>query len=63
MKIYDGRELQNLAQNHSVDIDFKVFVKIYRNCTNEPYSFFTIDTTLQVDSPLRFRKKFSYSPL
>ena len=63
MKIYDGRELQNLAQNHSVDIGCKVFVKIYRNCTNEPYSFFTIDTTLQVDSPLRFRKTFSYSPL
>ena len=42
MKIHDGRELQNIAKNHSADIDYKDFVKIYRNCTNEPYSFLTI---------------------
>ena len=31
-------------------------MKIYRKCTSEPYSFLTIDTTLHVDNPLRFRK-------
>ena len=35
---------------------FTDFMKIYRKCTSEPYSFLTIDTTLHVDNPLRFRK-------
>ena len=46
MKIYNRRELQNIAIDYSADIDYKDFLKIYRNCTKEPYSFFTIDTTL-----------------
>ena len=58
MKIHDGKELQNIGRNHSADIDYKDFVKIYRNCTNETYSFMTIDTTLPADNPMRFRKKF-----
>ena len=28
------------AIDHSADIDYKDFLKIYRNCTKEPYSFF-----------------------
>ena len=63
MKIHDGRELQNIANNHSADIDYKDFVKIYRNCTNEPYSFLTIDTTLPADNLMRLRKNLSDSPL
>ena len=43
MKIDNKRELQNIAINHSADIDFKDFMKIYRECTREPYSFLTID--------------------
>ena len=31
-------------------------MKIYRECTKEPYSFLTIDTTLLASDPLRFRK-------
>ena len=42
-KLNNERELQNNAINHSADIDYKDFVKIYRNCTNEPYNFLTID--------------------
>ena len=30
MKINNKRELQNIANNHSADIDYKDFVKIYR---------------------------------
>ena len=56
MKINNRRELQNIAINHSADIDYKDFVKIYRECTKEPYSFLTIDTTLPASDPLRFRK-------
>ena len=56
MKIINKRELQNIAINHSADIDYKDFMKIYRECTKEPYNFLTIDTTLQSSNPLRFRK-------
>ena len=56
MKINNRKELQNIVINHSTDIDYKDFVKIYRECTRKPYSFFTIDTTLPASDPLRFRK-------
>ena len=56
MKISNRKELQNIAINHSADIDYKDFVKIYREYTNKPDPFFTIDTTLPASDPLRFRK-------
>ena len=56
MKINNKKELQNIAITHSADIDYKDFMKIYRECTKEPYSFLTIDTTLPASDPLRFRK-------
>ena len=56
MKINNRKELQNIAINHSADIDYKYFVKVYRECTKKPYSFMTIDTTLPASDPLRFRK-------
>ena len=56
MKINNKRELQNIAINHSADIDYKGFLKIYRKYTKEPYNFLTIDTTLSSSNPLRFRK-------
>ena len=56
MKIPNKRELQQIAINHSSDIDFKDFIKIYKKCTDGPYSFLVNDTTLSSDNPLRFRK-------
>ena len=56
MKINNREKLQNISINHSADIDCKDFVKIYRECTRERYSFLTIDTTLPAIDPLRFRK-------
>ena len=56
MKINNRKELQNIAMNHSADIDYKDFVKICRECTRKLYSFLTIDTTLPASDPLRFRK-------
>ena len=44
MKISNKKELQNIAINHSADIDYKDFMKIYRECTREPYNFLTINT-------------------
>ena len=54
MKILNKRELQQIALNHSSDIDYKDFVNIYKKCTDEPYSFLVNDTTLSSDNPLRF---------
>ena len=56
MKIPNNRELQQVALDHSSDIDFKDFMKIYKKYTKEPYSFLVNDTTLSSDDPLRFRK-------
>ena len=58
MKIHNKRELKQIAINHSADIDYKHFEKIYKNCRNQPYSFFTIDTTSTADHRMRFRKNF-----
>ena len=51
MKIHNKSELKQIAINHSADIEYKAFFKIYRNCT--------IDNTLPADNPMRFRKNFS----
>ena len=60
MKINNRKDLQQIAIDHSADIDYKDFLKIYRNCTKEPYFFLTID----VHNPtMKFRKNFSDSPL
>ena len=42
--------------NHSSDIVFKDFMKLYKDDTKEPYSFLVKDTALPSDDPLRFRK-------
>ena len=56
MNINNKRELQIIAINHSADIDYGNFTKIYRECTKEPYNFLKIDRTLPASNPLRFRK-------
>ena len=56
MKIPNKRELQQIAIDHSSNINTKVFIKIYNKCTDEPYSFLVNNTTLSLDDPLRFRK-------
>ena len=56
MRIINKKELQNIAINHSTEIDCKDFMKVYRECTREPYNFLTIDTTLPASNPLSFRK-------
>ena len=56
LKINNRKESQNIAINHSADIDYKDFLMIYREYTRKPYSFLTIDTTLPASNPLRFRK-------
>ena len=56
MKINNKRELQNIVINPSANIDYQDFMKVYRECTKEPFNFLIIDTTLPASDPLRFRK-------
>ena len=51
MKINNRSDLQNIAANHFADIDQKNFVKIYRECTKEQYSFLITDTALPASDP------------
>ena len=56
MKINNKKEPQDIAINHSADIDYQDFMKIYRECTKEPFNFLKIDTTLLASNPLILRK-------
>ena len=58
IEIPNKGELQEIASNHSSDIDFKDFMKLYKDYTNEPYLYLVNDATLLSDNPLRFRKNF-----
>ena len=55
-KIPNKRKLQQIPTNDSSDINFQDFMKIYKKCTAEPYSFLGNDTTLPSNNSLRFRK-------
>ena len=41
MKIPNKRELQQIAFNHSSDIDCKDLINLYKKCTAKRYSFFS----------------------
>ena len=56
MKIPSKRELQQVAPNHSPDIDFQHFMKLYKDYTKEPYLFLVGNTTLSWGNSLQFRK-------
>ena len=56
MNTPNKRELQQIAFNHSSDIDYRGFMNLYKKYTAKPYSFLVIDTTLASDNLLCFRK-------
>ena len=45
MKIFNKKELQEIATNHSFEIDFKDLMKHYKDYPKKPYSFLVDDTT------------------
>ena len=45
MKIPNKKELQEIAFNHSSDIDFQDFMNLYKKGTAKPYSFLVVDTS------------------
>ena len=56
MTTSNKQELQQTVTDHSPDIDSKIFTRIYRKCTTEPYSFLVNDTYFLSNNPLRFRQ-------
>ena len=55
-KIPVKQELQQIAFNHSSDIDFKDLMNLYKKYTDEPSSFLVTDATVPSDNVLRFGK-------
>ena len=45
MKLPNKSEIQQIAINNSSDIDFKNFMRVYKKCTAEKYSFLVNHTT------------------
>ena len=56
MKIPNKGELQQVALNHSSDINSKDFINICKKHTAESYSFLVNNATLASSNSLRFRK-------
>ena len=50
MKIPNERELRQIASKDLSDIDFKDFMKPFKNFTKEPYSFLVNDVSLSSDN-------------
>ena len=55
MRIPKKGELKQIASLHSSEIDYKDFMKLCKDYTEELDSFLVNDTTLVSESPLRFR--------
>ena len=56
IKIHDKRELQQIASNHSSNIDFKDFIIHYKDYTKETFPFLVDNTILPSDNLLKFRR-------
>ena len=52
MKISNGRQLQQIGSNYSSDINFRDFMKLYKNYTKEAYSFLLNDNPSYIHEDL-----------
>ena len=55
LKIGNKKELKRIAEEKSGHLVYKDFLKMYNYCTEEPYSFMTIDT--KPTASVTFKKK------
>ena len=56
MKILNKRELQQIASYHSLNIDLRDFMSLYKKYTAKPYTFLVIDASLASENSSSFRK-------
>ena len=57
-KIDNKKELRNVADDNSADLEYKDFLKLYRHFASKPYSFMIIDETLPSNDPNKYRDNF-----
>ena len=57
LKIGNKKELKRIAEEKSVYLDYKDFLKLYNCCTIKSYSFMTIDT--RPTASVKFKKIFN----
>ena len=50
------QKIQQITSNYLSDIEFKDFMKVYKDYIKEPFSFLVKNATLLSDDPLRFKK-------
>ena len=55
MKISNKIDFQQIAFNHSSDIDFQNFMNLYKKSIAEPYPLLVTDTILSSDNFSHFR--------
>ena len=55
MKIINKKELKRMAEEKSGHLDYKDFLKMDNYCTEEPYSFMTIDARPTATIPLSLK--------
>ena len=53
MKISNKREVQQIAPNYLSDIEFKGFIKLYKDYFKEPFSFLVNDTFLSLKQSIK----------
>ena len=61
MKLNDPREINNIANNHSLTLSNKQFINLYKKSTINKYSCFVIDLVMDSSDPLCFRKNLFVS--
>ena len=56
MKIPNKKELQQIASNHSSDIEFKAFMKLCKDYTKKPFLYdFAIRQSINPSRPVPFK--------
>ena len=60
MKIPNEKEVQHITFNHSSDIEFKDFMKLYKDYTKELCSLLVNNTSLSSDNPVKPKKNVLY---
>ena len=56
MEISNKRKLQQIASNQFSHVVFQDFIKLYKDYTEEPFSFTSTDTTLPRKSKQSIKK-------
>ena len=57
-KIHNKREIRNIAEDNSADLEYSDFLKLYKHFTSKRCCFVITDTTLPSNDPKKYRSNF-----